>query len=226
MNGRMSIVAKIQQIKSLEPYKFIAQVELLVWEYIETSLEIDEREWQPVKNVLNVSHDALLDKFGGDLSMTQTKYAVLCESLVHRLDKEFGVAAESIIEPLRFEINKINWQRLAKLKLIWKPNELVNLLWATILLVSRPRLWLVSTLIFILLFAILYWVTGSLHNADSSCPLGFWDSLFFSMMAVTTGYGDIHPDATGRTLLFFQVAFGFVLLGILISIIVKKIVRY
>lgn len=226
MNRQKPIVERIQEIKLLEPYRFMAELETIVWNYLRVSLEIDERSLEPFRAALETSRNAISDKFEGDSIVTSLQFVNLCEGLIHKLITHFGYVAEPIIQELQYHVNKINLRRGFKPSVLWHPSELISLAWAFVLFLSRPKYWLTTTLGSIVLFAVLYRTTGSLSDNSSSCPLGFWDSLFYSIMAVTTGYGDIHPNDLGKFILSVQVISGYVLLGILVSIIVKKIIRY
>jgi len=58
-------------------------------------------------------------------------------------------------------------------------------------------------------------------------PLGFWSSLYFSIVTYTTlGFGDVvTANTTARLLVTMEVIAGYIMLGVLISILSNKIAR-
>lgn len=70
----------------------------------------------------------------------------------------------------------------------------------------------------ILVFALAYWLfPGSLNKN------GFWNSLFFSVMTFATSGCDIQAiSATGKLLVSIETAIGFLMTGLLVSILVKR----
>lgn len=91
--------------------------------------------------------------------------------------------------------------------------------WLTVTKIS------LAFLIWVLLFAVIYWITSSLsqgeHLASGSAVVkGFWDSLYFSTVTATTlGYGDIAPVGWLRLAAAIEVIGGLVIAGLIVSVL-------
>lgn len=70
------------------------------------------------------------------------------------------------------------------------------------------------------IFVIIYWLSGPLWRS----PLGFIESLYFSVVTITTlGYGDISPITdTGRILTGTQAMLGIVSIGLFLNSVSEK----
>ncbi len=83
---------------------------------------------------------------------------------------------------------------------------------------TRYVIWCLAV---ILLFGLLYYfLPGSISET------GFWNSLYFSVVTFTTsGYGDIRPMFwVGRILVVVEVITGYVMAGLLIAILARRII--
>lgn len=80
---------------------------------------------------------------------------------------------------------------------------------------------LIWAAVLILAFSTIYWIWPQLVGTSS-----FLDALYFSVVTTTTlGYGDITPAETGGKLVAIsQVALGYVLGGLLIAIIARRVI--
>ncbi|MCL4509531.1 MAG: ion channel [Bacteroidetes bacterium] len=215
-----------QENQRVSPQQFVAEQEKSLQERIMAYLFIGETDLRYIRKILGASYHSLLQEFENDRRVAMAHYVGMCERLAVEIAKTVGSPAGFTIEELHFQANKTNLKRTFRAKWWASAHSLIDLVWASVLFFTRPRYWLYASIGSVLTFALLFWITGSLHGPIQDSRLGFWDCLFCSMMAVTAGYGDIHPDATGKALLFIEVAVGYVLFGILISIIMKKIIRY
>ncbi len=82
--------------------------------------------------------------------------------------------------------------------------------------------WVISCLVVLLAFSALFAVT------HSAAPIAHrFDYFYFSTVTFATlGYGDIHPiSTTGEVLACIEVAFGFVMFGILLTLIGNRLQR-
>jgi hypothetical protein len=59
---------------------------------------------------------------------------------------------------------------------------------------------------------------GIQSTIDKKSPIDFWDSLYFSIVTVSSlGYGDYRPMGAGRVLATIEVVYGLVFLAIIVS---------
>jgi hypothetical protein len=76
--------------------------------------------------------------------------------------------------------------------------------------------WALSCLAVLLLFSILFYLTGSIEPIKHT-----FDYLYFSTITFSTlGYGDIHPaNTTGEILSCLEVGCGFIMFGVLLTLV-------
>lgn len=87
---------------------------------------------------------------------------------------------------------------------------------------KRFFLWCVGIIFF---FAVIYWILPNMiHNIDGENSLA--NSLYFSVVTFTTlGYGDIYPISVwGRIVVIGEVITGYIMSGLLIAILARRII--
>ncbi|HDH96500.1 MAG TPA: two pore domain potassium channel family protein, partial [Proteobacteria bacterium] len=64
-------------------------------------------------------------------------------------------------------------------------------------------------------------------SSDSFRYVPFWTDFYYSVVTFATlGYGEIHPkNALGQALSIVEVALGYTMLGVLVSVIARKMSR-
>jgi len=101
-------------------------------------------------------------------------------------------------------------------------------------LVSLPWfLFLFWTFLFLLLitflFGLSYYFTNSLrlnYSQATGPVIGVWDSLFFSIVTITTlGYGDIRVVGIGRAIAGFQAVTGLMFVGVFTALVFARLSR-
>ena len=86
--------------------------------------------------------------------------------------------------------------------------------------------WLLWVLGVIFCFALLFYLnTGIIQFSNGNDVTQFIDSLYFSVVTFTTlGYGDITAVTTiGKLLVLIEVMFGYLMGGLLVAILAKKV---
>lgn len=86
---------------------------------------------------------------------------------------------------------------------------------------SRWLLWCIGMIV---LFAIIYSKFDLTISTQAIHP-NIWNNLYFSIVTFTTvGYGDITPiDGIGKTIAMFEIGMGYLMGGLLIAILTKKV---
>jgi hypothetical protein len=139
-------------------------------------------------------------------------------------------------------------ERISKMNVIKKiwSRPLFFLWWFTADYGRSFKRWAFWSIIFAFLFGLIYapcfdffgdwWIDlcnkigpqfEQTSKAYSGQPIGFWSSLYFSIVTFTTlGFGDIvAANITARILVTFEVILGYIMLGGLISILANKLAR-
>jgi ABC-type multidrug transport system fused ATPase/permease subunit len=85
--------------------------------------------------------------------------------------------------------------------------------------------WGITSLVFMVLFAGLFWLLSIITDGQSITASGIYDYFHFSVATFTTlGYGDITPvSLAGKILANIEVFAGFIMLGLLIGMVQKKL---
>ena len=109
-----------------------------------------------------------------------------------------------------------------------KINQIWGLIWQGLL--SRPLAVLALYIFVIFLFGFLYWYLNTpFKRGDNIVSLCFPDSLYFSVVTITTlGYGDISPtEGVGKLLTGLEAVSGILILGLFLSAFSHKLaIRY
>lgn len=187
------------------------------------STELEAREiLQPYLEEM----EAEIEKVSKELQNEKILYNSLRKAYlqIERLYRERGFIAEAPEIFCRY----MDYKR----KLVCKTSKLRWLfLWALKITCGygeRGWLLLIWTFGLILSFGVSYWGFKLIDfsNGNASSP-GFWDSLYFSVVAFSTlGFGDIKPACLqGRIVVSFEVLLGYAGVVILVSILVSRIIR-
>ncbi|MBI1928613.1 two pore domain potassium channel family protein [Candidatus Poribacteria bacterium] len=166
-----------------------------------------------------------LQQFTGDLTQ-RIQYNSLHQAYLQleKLYDKYGFIAEAsemfgrsmdYRRKFAWETSKLRWVFLWTLKVTCRYGE-------------SGRLLLIWGFGLILSFGTIYWGFQLIDFSNGNAgPPGFWDSLYFSVVVLTTlGFGDISPNClAGRVIVGIQVILGYTLLGIFISILASKIIR-
>jgi tetratricopeptide (TPR) repeat protein len=92
---------------------------------------------------------------------------------------------------------------------------------------EKPIRALIITTSIVVAFSFIFSRFDLIVKSSCSNPLGYWESLYFSIVTFSTlGYGDILPrTSTGQLFIIFEVVIGYFMLGALVAIIIRKIAR-
>lgn len=90
----------------------------------------------------------------------------------------------------------------------------------------RPLRVVGTAAVFVLLFALTYWLIGGVVHNGGAPVTGFWETLYFSGVTFgTIGYGDYLPAPHARMLAMFEGFVGAFTIGLFVAVLVNRLNR-
>jgi tetratricopeptide (TPR) repeat protein len=122
---------------------------------------------------------------------------------------------------------KLMWLRLSRaseLSLSWRARVGLAIYWATAGFGYRPFRILVTALIAILVYAILYWGTNGITFVAGNDSTSIWDAIYFSGITFTTiGYGDAVPAPHMRLIALTEGALGLFTMSFFVVVLANRL---
>jgi hypothetical protein len=133
-----------------------------------------------------------------------------------------GLFAEA--RELSYRIMNIKMRRASQLRLPWWQRIELVAFWAIAGFGHRPLRVVGSAVVFVLCYALIYWMFDGIVSSQPDGPLTFQHAVYFSGTTFSTvGYGDLIPAPHAQMIALTEAALGSFTTGLFVAVLAHRL---